>query len=144
MQKFLINLSIYFSLTCFGFSFSPSSETGVQLWPWFKSFGYSVSVRALTLFFRNLAARWSSVSDPGHFTPMNGYPVAFCWEAEWVPQLVWVPSIRQRPLDPAGVRIPIFQLVACLIYWLRYWQLCESCIWDVNTDVCTTVSHNQF
>jgi hypothetical protein len=31
MLKFLINLSIYFCLTRFGLSFSPSSEIGVQL-----------------------------------------------------------------------------------------------------------------
>jgi hypothetical protein len=32
MQKFFfIYLSIYFFLTCFGLSFSPSSEAGVQL-----------------------------------------------------------------------------------------------------------------
>jgi hypothetical protein len=48
MHKFLIYLSIYFCLTCFGFSFSPSSEEGVQLRRWFKSAGYGVSARALT------------------------------------------------------------------------------------------------
>jgi hypothetical protein len=31
MHKFLINLSLYFCLTCFGFSLSPSSEAGVQI-----------------------------------------------------------------------------------------------------------------
>jgi preprotein translocase subunit SecG len=30
MHKFLAYLSIYFCLTCFGLSFSPSSEAGVQ------------------------------------------------------------------------------------------------------------------
>jgi preprotein translocase subunit SecG len=40
MHKFLIYLSIYFCLTCFGLSFSPSSEAGVQLRQWFKSAGY--------------------------------------------------------------------------------------------------------
>jgi hypothetical protein len=30
MHKFLIYLSIYFRLTCFGLSISPSSEAGVQ------------------------------------------------------------------------------------------------------------------
>jgi hypothetical protein len=30
MHKFLIYLSIYFRLTCFGLSFNPSSEAGVQ------------------------------------------------------------------------------------------------------------------
>jgi hypothetical protein len=54
MLKFLINLSIYFCLTCLGLSFSPSSETGVQFRKWFKSpgyagyIGYGVSARALT------------------------------------------------------------------------------------------------
>jgi hypothetical protein len=43
MHKFLINLFIYFFLTCFGLSFSPSSEAGVQLRQWFKSAGYGVS-----------------------------------------------------------------------------------------------------
>jgi hypothetical protein len=47
MHKFLINLSIYFCLTCFGHSFSPSSEAGVHLRQWFKSAGYGVSARAL-------------------------------------------------------------------------------------------------
>jgi hypothetical protein len=48
MHKFLIYLSIYFSLTCFGLSFSPSSETGVQFRQWFKSPGYCVTALALT------------------------------------------------------------------------------------------------
>jgi hypothetical protein len=48
MHKFLISLSNYFCLTCFGLSFSPSSEAGVQLRHWFKSAGYGVSARALT------------------------------------------------------------------------------------------------
>jgi hypothetical protein len=38
-------LSIYFCLTCFGLSFSPYSEAGVQLRHWFKSLGYGVSAR---------------------------------------------------------------------------------------------------
>jgi hypothetical protein len=40
----LINLSIYFCLTCFGLSFSPSSEAGVQFQQWFKSPGYGVTM----------------------------------------------------------------------------------------------------
>jgi hypothetical protein len=36
-------LSIYFCLICFGLSFSPSSEAGVQLRQGFKSAGYGVS-----------------------------------------------------------------------------------------------------
>jgi hypothetical protein len=48
MHKFLIYLSIYFCLTCFGLSFSPSSEAGVQFRQWFKFAGYGVSARALT------------------------------------------------------------------------------------------------
>jgi hypothetical protein len=43
MHMFLIYLSIYFCLTCFGISFSPSSEVGVQLRQWFKCAGYGVS-----------------------------------------------------------------------------------------------------
>jgi hypothetical protein len=43
MHKFLIYLSVYFCLTYFRLSFSPSSETGVQFWQWFKSPGYGVS-----------------------------------------------------------------------------------------------------
>jgi hypothetical protein len=39
MHKFLIYFSIYFCLTCFGLSFSPSLEAGVQLRQWFKSPG---------------------------------------------------------------------------------------------------------
>jgi hypothetical protein len=46
MHKFLIYLYIYFCLTCFGLSFSPSSAAGVQLRQWFKSAGYGVSARA--------------------------------------------------------------------------------------------------
>jgi hypothetical protein len=37
MHKILIYLSIYFCLTCFGLSLSPSSEAGVQIRQWFKS-----------------------------------------------------------------------------------------------------------
>jgi hypothetical protein len=48
MHKFLIYLSIYFCLTRFGLSFSPSSEAGVQLRQWFKPAGYGVSALALT------------------------------------------------------------------------------------------------
>jgi hypothetical protein len=48
MNKFVIYLSIYFCLTCFGLSSNPSSEADVQLRPWFKSAGYGVSARALT------------------------------------------------------------------------------------------------
>jgi hypothetical protein len=46
MHKFLIDLSIYFCLTCFGLSFSPSSEAGVQIRQLFKSAGYGVRARA--------------------------------------------------------------------------------------------------
>jgi hypothetical protein len=48
MHNFLIYLSIYFCITCFGLSFSPSSEAGLQLRQWFKSPAYGVSARALT------------------------------------------------------------------------------------------------
>jgi hypothetical protein len=50
MHKFSIYLSIYFFLTCFGLSFSSSSEAGVQFRQLFKSPGYGVSARALTLY----------------------------------------------------------------------------------------------
>jgi hypothetical protein len=46
MHKFLVYFSIYFGLTCFGLTFSPSSEVGVQLRQWFRSPGYGVSARA--------------------------------------------------------------------------------------------------
>jgi hypothetical protein len=46
IHKFLIYLSIYFCLTCFGVSFSPTSEAGVQLRQWVKSAWYGVSARA--------------------------------------------------------------------------------------------------
>jgi hypothetical protein len=36
VYKVLMYLSIYLCLTCFGFSFSPSSEAGVQPRQWFK------------------------------------------------------------------------------------------------------------
>jgi hypothetical protein len=45
--KVLIYLSIYFCLTCFGLSVSPSSETGVQIRQWFTSPGYGVSATPL-------------------------------------------------------------------------------------------------
>jgi hypothetical protein len=48
MHKFLIYLSIYFCLTWFELSFSPSSGAGVQIRQWFKSPGYGISVQALT------------------------------------------------------------------------------------------------
>jgi hypothetical protein len=48
MHKFLIYLSIYFCLRCFGLSFSLSSEACVQFRQLFKSPGYAVSARALT------------------------------------------------------------------------------------------------
>jgi hypothetical protein len=46
MHKFLIYLSTYFYLTCFGLSFIPSSEEGVQLRQLFKSPAYGVSAWA--------------------------------------------------------------------------------------------------
>jgi hypothetical protein len=46
MHKFVIHLSIYFCFACFGLSFSPSSEAGVQFRQWFKSPGYGLSARA--------------------------------------------------------------------------------------------------
>jgi hypothetical protein len=55
-EQILIYLSIYFCLTCFGLSFSPSSEAGVQLRQWFKSPGYGVSARALRWSLHNF--RW--------------------------------------------------------------------------------------
>jgi hypothetical protein len=42
-HKFLTYLSIYFCLTCFGLSLSPSSEAGVEIRQWFKPAGYDVS-----------------------------------------------------------------------------------------------------
>jgi hypothetical protein len=48
MHKFLIYLSNYFCLICFGRSFSPSSDAGVQLRQWSKFPRYGVSARALT------------------------------------------------------------------------------------------------
>jgi uncharacterized membrane protein len=48
MNQFLIYLSIYICLTCFGLSFSPSSEAGVQFWQWFNPSEYGVSARPLT------------------------------------------------------------------------------------------------
>jgi hypothetical protein len=47
MHKFLIYLSIYFCLACFGVSISPSSETGVQIRQWFKSPVYDVSAQQI-------------------------------------------------------------------------------------------------
>jgi hypothetical protein len=48
MHKFLIYLFIYFRLTCFGLSVSPSSEAGVQFRQWFKFSGYGISAQTLT------------------------------------------------------------------------------------------------
>jgi hypothetical protein len=47
MYKVLIYLSIYFCLTCFGLSLSPSSEAGVQLQRGASLLGM-VSARAMT------------------------------------------------------------------------------------------------
>jgi hypothetical protein len=46
MYKFLTYLSIYFCLTCFGLSFSPSLEADLQIRQVFKSPGYGVSAQA--------------------------------------------------------------------------------------------------
>jgi hypothetical protein len=43
MHKLFIYLSIYFCLTCFGLSLSPSSEADVQIRRWFYSAVYVVS-----------------------------------------------------------------------------------------------------
>jgi hypothetical protein len=51
MHTFLIYLTIYIYLTCFGLSFSPSSETGVQLnmfsWVWCQRPGADTIPRRL-------------------------------------------------------------------------------------------------
>jgi hypothetical protein len=44
----LLYLSIFFRLTCFGLSFSPSSQAAVQFRQWLKSPANGVSARALT------------------------------------------------------------------------------------------------
>jgi hypothetical protein len=44
MHKFLIYLSIYFCLTCFGLPFSQSSGAGVQILQWFKSPGAGLQI----------------------------------------------------------------------------------------------------
>jgi hypothetical protein len=62
MHKFLIYLSIYFCLTCFGLSFSPSSEASVQLRQWFKSPEYGVSARALLPHTLTMDSMWVSAS----------------------------------------------------------------------------------
>jgi hypothetical protein len=49
MHRFLIYLCISFCLTCFGRSFSPSSEASVQFRQWFKFLGYGVSARPLVV-----------------------------------------------------------------------------------------------
>jgi hypothetical protein len=58
IHKFLIYLSVYICLACFGLSFSPSSEEGVQLQQWFKSPGYGVSARALELLPKLYTCLW--------------------------------------------------------------------------------------
>jgi hypothetical protein len=49
----LIYLSIFFCLTRFGRSFSPSSEAGVQFPQWLKSPGYGVSAGHYTISLQN-------------------------------------------------------------------------------------------
>jgi hypothetical protein len=51
MQKFLTDLPVYSCLTCFGLSFIPSSEAGVQLRQWFKSPEYGVSAMTFIEYF---------------------------------------------------------------------------------------------
>jgi hypothetical protein len=66
MHKFFIYLSIYFCLTCFGLSFSPSSEPGVQFRQWFSSPGYGASALALTPYlgdFADVAEIQEAVTD---------------------------------------------------------------------------------
>jgi hypothetical protein len=53
----LFYLSIYFFLTCFRLSFSPSSEAGVQLLQWFKSPRHGVSARARMETYSSILAR---------------------------------------------------------------------------------------
>jgi hypothetical protein len=53
MHKVLIYLAIYFCLTCFGLSFRPSSEAGVQFWQWSNPSDYGFSARA--------AAWWDNI-----------------------------------------------------------------------------------
>jgi hypothetical protein len=46
MHKFLIYLTIYYCLICFGLTCSPSSEAGVQFWQWFNPPEYGVNALA--------------------------------------------------------------------------------------------------
>jgi hypothetical protein len=63
MHKFLIYLSVYSCLTCFGLSFSLSSEAGVQIRQWFMPPGYGISVRTLTSYPADLNLHYV-----GHYT----------------------------------------------------------------------------
>jgi hypothetical protein len=49
MHTLLIDLTIYFRLSCFGLSFSPSSEAGVEFRQWFSPPEYGVSALTRTL-----------------------------------------------------------------------------------------------
>jgi hypothetical protein len=71
MHKFLIYLSVYFCVTCFGFSFSPSPEAGLQFRQWFKSPGYGVSARALFPTISTLSHHIHTVLQRGTKFPNN-------------------------------------------------------------------------
>jgi hypothetical protein len=64
MHKFLIYLSICFCLTCFGLSFSPSSEAGVQIRQWFCRIlvmVFSSNTLSVTQKQKNLLTPWRTV-----------------------------------------------------------------------------------
>jgi hypothetical protein len=68
MHKFLINLSIYFCLTCFGICLSPSSEAGVQIRQWFMAPGYGASAPGVLISYpgdHNHCRICSSASEDG-------------------------------------------------------------------------------
>jgi hypothetical protein len=89
MHMFLVYLSTYFGLTCFGLSFRPSSEAGVQLRQWLKSAGYGVSARALTPCADTIPSRLELVHYVGHYT------ISF-QNARSLQHKIWIKVVQNR------------------------------------------------
>jgi hypothetical protein len=131
MHKFFIYPSIHFCLTCFGLSFSPSSEAGVQFRLWFKSPGYGVSARALTPYPGLLLISAGAIEGPFEGkTPRAGrLPRGFC---SWTTMLrltgqlqpkrnghTWPSNVITHPY----LRIWPRRSTTCSLDWKNYWKV---------------------
>jgi hypothetical protein len=130
----VFNLFIYFYLACFGLSFSPSSEAGVQFRQWFKSPGYGARARALTPYLLDGGQFHAPAASPSHHHPHPPgeklwYPLESCLghrntaNCPYLESSPEYPSYKQQPVcytnwatPVSGSQLSIHQHVLSYIY----------------------------